>query len=319
MKGFGSKALTNPEDVFSNLLDVDVDLVLTSRVPFSAQVSWLTMPCLRLCVIEEDAPRLAFISLPPARFFISFPLADDPPPVWNGIRLHRGDLVLHAPGDRFHHRTVGPVRWGLISIAPRDLAAHGRTLVDRDFAPSVATLIRPSVRKSGNLLRLHAQAGRLAATKPQLLTRSEVRRALEQDLIHALVMALATEEPTVRPKAWQRRSETMVRFEDALTMHDKTQPLPMLCAGIGVPPRTLREYCAAYLGCSPLQYSRLRRLNLARSTLLRTDPTVATVAQVARSHGFSELGRFAVAYRSLFGEPPLATLLRSRSISAETA
>ena len=319
MRGFGSKALTDPEDVFSNLLDVDVDLVLTSRVPFGAQVSWLAMRCLHLCVIEEDAPRLAFISLPPARLFISFSLTDDPAPVWNGIRLHRGDLVLHAPGDRFHHRTAGPVRWGLISIAPRDLAGHGRTLLDRDFAPSAATLIRPSVRNSRSLLRLHAQACRLAATKPKLLTRSEVRRALEQDLIYALVMALATEELTVRPKVWQRRSETMVRFEDALAMHDPARPLPTLCAGIGVPPRTLREYCAAYLGCSPLRYSRIRRLNLARSTLLRVDPTVATVAQVARSHGFSELGRFAVAYRALFGEPPLATLLRSRSNSAEYA
>jgi AraC-like DNA-binding protein len=319
MRGFGSKALTDPEDVFSNLLDVDVDLVLTSRVPFGAQVSWLAMRCLHLCVIEEDAPRLAFISLPPARLFISFSLTDDPAPVCNGIRLHRGDLVLHAPGDRFHHRTAGPVRWGLISIAPWDLACHGRTLLDRDFAPSAATLIRPSVRNSRNLLRLHAQACRLAATKPKLLMRSEVRRALEQDLIYALVMALATEELTACPKVWQRRSETMVRFEDALAMHDPARPLPTLCAGIGVPPRTLREYCAAYLGCSPLQYSRIRRLNLARSTLLRADPTVATVAQVARSHGFSELGRFAVAYRALFSEPPLATLLRSRSNSAEYA
>jgi AraC-like DNA-binding protein len=319
MKGFGSKAFTDPDDVFANVLGVDVDLVLTSRIPFGARVSWLAMRCLRLCLIEEDAPRLAFMSLPPTRLFISFPLIDDPAPVWNGIRLRRGDLVLHGPGDRFHQRTSGPARWGLISIMPRDLAACGRALLDRDVASSVATVLRPSVRDSSKLLRLHVQAGRLAATRPKLLARFEVRRALEQELIHALVMALATEEPAILPETWRRRSEIMVRFEDALAMHDRTQPLPMLCAGIGVPPRTLRAYCAAYLGCSPIAYARLRRLNFARLTLLKADPAATSVAHVARLHGFSEPGRFATAYRTLFGESPQASLRRARSISAESA
>jgi AraC-like DNA-binding protein len=300
-------------------LDADVDLVLTSRIPFAARVSWLAMCHLGLCVIEEDAPRLAFISMPPAPLVITFPLVDDPAPVWNGIRLHRGDLVLHVPGDRFHQRTTGPARWGLISIVPRDLAAYGRALLGREFAPSIAMLLRPSVGSSAKLLRLHVQASRLAATRPELLARREVRRALEQELIHALVMALATEEPAVRPESWRRSSEIMVRFEDALAMHDCAQPLPMLCAGIGVPPRTLRKYCAAYLGYGPLAYARLRRLNLARSTLLKADPAMTSIAGVARSHGFSQPGRFAVAYRSLFGEHPLATLLRPRPISAESA
>jgi AraC-like DNA-binding protein len=319
MEGFGSQAFTDPDGVFSNLLDADVDLVLTSRIPFGAQVSWLAMRRLRLCVIEEDAPRLAFVSLPPALFFISFPLADDPAPVWNGVRLHRGDLVLHMPGDRFHQRIAGPTRWGLISITPRDLAAYGRALLDRELAPRVATLLRPSARASAVLLRLHVQAGRLAAARPKLLVSREVRRALEQELMHALVMALATEGSAVRPEPWRRRSEIMIRFEDALAMPGRARSLPVLCAGIGVPPRTLREYCAAYLGCSPIAYARLRRLNLARLTLLKTDPAVTSVAEVARSHGFSEPGRFAVAYRSLFGESPQASLLRARSISAESA
>lgn len=319
MKGFGSKAFTDPDDVFSNLLGADVDLALTSRIPFGARVSWLAMRHVRLYVIEEDAPRLAFISMPPGPFFISFPLVDDPAPIWNGIRLRRGDLVLHVPGDRFHQRTMGPARWGLISITPRDLAAYGRALLDCEFAPSDAMLLRSSVRSSAKLLRLHVQICRLAATRPRLLARREVRRALEQELVHALVMALATDEPAVHPASWQRRSTIMVRFEEALAMHDRAPPLAMLCAGIGVPARTLREYCAAYLGYGPLAYARLRRLNFVRSTLLKADPTAASVAEVARSHGFSELGRFAVAYRSLFGESPLATLERRHSISAESA
>lgn len=319
MTGFGSKAFTDPDEVFSNLLNADVGLVVTGCVAFGAQMSWLDMRWLSLRALEEEAPRVAFFSLPPELLFLSFPLADSPALVWNGIRLRRGDLVLHPPGDRFHQRTTGAVRWGLISIAPRDLANYGWALLDRELMPGAARLLRPSAHSSAELLRLHVQAGRLAGTRPELLARREVRRALEQELVHALVTALGTGEPGTSTDAWRRRARIMACFEDALAEHDHAQPSPALCAEIGVPARTLRAYCTAYLGCSPLEYARLRRLNLARSALLEADHMGTSVAKVARSHGFSQPGRFAVAYRKLFGESPLTTLLRSRSISAESA
>jgi AraC-like DNA-binding protein len=290
-------------------MGADVRLVVTGCVEFGAQVSWLDMRCLGVRLVEEEAPRVAFISLPPGRLFVSFPLADSPSMVWNGIRLRRGDLVLHAAGDRFHQRTTGTARWGLISIKPRDLAVYSRALLDYELTASATRLLRPSARSLAGLLRLHAQAGRLARTKPGLLDRQQVVRSLEQQLIHALVTALGTEQPGHRD-AWRRRAEIMARFEDALATHGQIQSLSDFSAGIGVPERTLRVYCATFLGCGPIRYARLRRLNFARSTLLKADPNATRVAEVARAHGFSEPGRFAGAYRRLFGEVPLATLHR---------
>jgi transcriptional regulator GlxA family with amidase domain len=104
----------------------------------------------------------------------------------------------------------------------------------------------------------------------------------------------------------------MVRFEDELTTHIGRQlSIPQLCADIGVPERTLRMCCAEFLGISPARYFLLRRLNMARSALRRADPANASVAEIARSYQFQELGRFAVTYRSTFGEMPSATLRRS--------
>lgn len=60
----------------------------------------------------------------------------------------------------------------------------------------------------------------------------------------------------------------------------------------------------------PIRYLTLRRMHLVRHALLRTDPSKATVTGIVTDHGFWELGRFSVAYRALFGEPPSETLRR---------
>jgi len=103
----------------------------------------------------------------------------------------------------------------------------------------------------------------------------------------------------------------MVRFEDALTVH---AGLPTstaeFCAAVGVPQR-LQACCVEFLGMSPSRYLRLRRLNLVRAALQRADPTTASVAKIAESYQFFELGRFAAAYHAIFGGMPPATLRHS--------
>jgi AraC-like DNA-binding protein len=57
-------------------------------------------------------------------------------------------------------------------------------------------------------------------------------------------------------------------------------------------------------------YLWLRRMHLVRWALRSADAEKTTVTAIATDHGFWELGRFAVAYRSLFGEAPSAALRR---------
>jgi AraC-like DNA-binding protein len=91
------------------------------------------------------------------------------------------------------------------------------------------------------------------------------------------------------------------------------QPLYLteVCTAIGVSESTLRVSCNEHLGMGPVRYLLFRRMHMAHRALMLAAPGTATVSKIAMDHGFWEFGRFAAAYRTLFGESPSATLRRS--------
>lgn len=84
-----------------------------------------------------------------------------------------------------------------------------------------------------------------------------------------------------------------------------------LCAALRVSPGSLETAFKSVTGVTPHVFFLRRRLNKARNALLREDADQCRVTDIALRLGFSELGRFAVRYRELFGESPSVTLRRS--------
>jgi len=76
----------------------------------------------------------------------------------------------------------------------------------------------------------------------------------------------------------------------------------------GVSERTLRTAFHRVLGVSPKRYLMRHRLKEAREVLLRAGDAKGAVTRAATQCGFFELGRFAGAYRRLFGMRPSDTL-----------
>jgi AraC-like DNA-binding protein len=198
----------------------------------------------------------------------------------------------------------------LIALTRDDLAAQARALLQTELTwPKTTKFLQPPSSLFADIRRLHTRACDLAKSRPDMLAHCEVARALEHDLVHALINALAGPEACDGAVRRQRNAAIMARFERVLAaQNDRQLSAAELSAGTGVPERALRLCCEEFLGLSPTAYARLRRLNLVRVALVRSNPKIATVGDVARQYGFTELGRFAVAYRAAFGESPSATL-----------
>ena len=86
-----------------------------------------------------------------------------------------------------------------------------------------------------------------------------------------------------------------------------------LCSVLRVSPSTLKNAFKSVTGVTPHAFFLRRRLNEARTTLLRADGRERKVTEIATWLGFTELGRFSVRYREMFGESPSQTLQKQIS------
>ena len=311
MPGSGTGTFIDADDYQASLRQARIKLLVTPQGAFNAHLTWVTLHHLQVLRSEEDVSRIAYVSLDPALVFVGFAARPDPPMLWGGQELQPNEIIFHSRGERFHQRTTGPCSWSLVGLAPHHLERYGSALNGKPLsAPTAARILRPAARNMAQLRRLHAQACRLAETRPKVLVRPEVARAIEQGLIHAMVICLAA-RTSDDGAARRHHTAIMVRLEEVLAQHPNRQlHLLELCALIGVSERTLRSCCAEFLAISPSRYMMLRRLKAVRTALRDADPTVASVAEVAGEYGFTELGRFTVAYRTEFGELPSTTLRR---------
>jgi AraC-like DNA-binding protein len=81
-----------------------------------------------------------------------------------------------------------------------------------------------------------------------------------------------------------------------------------LCMATGVSKSTLYNAFHSICGEPPLDYFRKRRLMKARSILIKSEPRRGAIKHSALTAGLTQLGRFSVEYRNLFGESPSTTL-----------
>ncbi len=307
MPAGGSSIFTDADGYQACLRDL-FDLLVPHPRDFRARLTWVDLPSLRLLRADEASSRVAYVTLSPEQVFLTFPIKQGSVLIAGGVDLHFGDFMFHSRGERLHQRTTTACRWGSISLPASVLAAAGRTIAGRDLlAPPFGRVVRPVASDRQRLLRLHAQAGRIAETSLDRIGSKEVVRALEQELILALATCLGAARMLEDRDTRRREVRTAVQLEAVLAAHhDRMLRVREIRDATGVSDRTLRASCLRQLGMTASRYQRLRRLKLVRTELLQADPAKADSAAIIRHHGFRELHRFVMEYWDVYGEmPPL--------------
>jgi AraC-like DNA-binding protein len=109
--------------------------------------------------------------------------------------------------------------------------------------------------------------------------------------------------------------EARTRRAEEFLAGDLGSPVSLSDAAIvvGASTRSLLRAFRKRRGTSPMAFRRRRRFDAARCDLFQADPGETTVTMIAGRYCFDHLGRFAVDYRTLFGESPSDTLHGGRS------
>ena len=315
LRGATSRRVTfnDPDSYGQAIRGAKAEIVIMGRGDFGAALTKVEFERLWMQRGQDTLPRIICHRNDRSRAPIYFLTNSDQAGInESGTDLLPGDIAFASLGATHHSRTTAANAWGAMSLCPEDLASVSRALVGRELAaPSATHYLRPDPPSMSRLISLHAEAGKLAEVAPETLANPQVARTLEQHLIHAMVRCLATGAPTEMSTSHRRHTAILSRFE-ALLSANSDQPLHLaeICLAVGASERTLRLCTQEHLGMGPIQYLWLRRMHLAHRALLRGSQATTTVTAIATGHGFWELGRFAVAYRTLFGESPSASLAR---------
>lgn len=305
---------SDPDHYAASIRGGLIELTVSGRGDFTAKLTRIDLYRLWMQRFSDNLPRVADASrLLPGRAYFTIRTRPGPSLVQGGVDILPSAILRHErEQEGYYQRSSGPADFGTMSLPIADIAALGETLTGVDLTPPQdARLTAPPPAAMARLQRLHAAAGHMAAEAPEIIANPQAARGLEQALIEALAACLRPADLPEMGAARGQHAIVMRRFRRILEENSE-QPLylPEICREIRVSERGLRVCCQEHLGTSPKRYLMLRRLNLARRALRKTAVGEANVTDIATRFGFWQLGRFAVEYRSLFGESPSATLRR---------
>jgi len=140
-----------------------------------------------------------------------------------------------------------------------------------------------------------------------------VQAKLEEAFVGSLLLGFSHNYSRLLQRPAQKLEPVHLRRAEEYIAANAHLPITIanLAATAGASAGSLFAAFRAHRGCTPMEFLRARRFELARSRLLASP--VTSVAEAALACGFEHLGRFSVGYRKRFGESPRQTLQRARA------
>lgn len=309
-----TSVLHQTDDFRDALMELgDVSVVIKGQGRFQVRIVHLTLENLQLVVVQENLPRIAFMSIPSDTILVLVPLGGRAVPVWAGLKTLADELIVVSGGENLHCRTDGPTYWCAIGFSFLEFMRFRRAVTGEIARlPGAVCTWRPPASARNTLLEFLTAAGRAAQTQSVGLTMDQAVHGLEQQLIHSTMQCLIGPPAIVETSTGHRQRELVSNFEALLQNHrEGSLSGSDITGALGVSDRVLRRCCEQHLGVSPMSYLRLHRMQSAHRALKRGASHALRVADLAERYGFRNPSSFARAYREQFGELPSWTL-RSR-------
>jgi AraC-like DNA-binding protein len=309
------RSVSDAEEFRGLIRPANTEFLLTGRGrPFSATVARIELIDLWMQSLTESHARTLHVAISSPRIGILFQAAPSPAMVYGGKELAYNDIGLVTRGMDLWHRTSGASKLASFSlpedvVARRSIDLFRRNLTPGSDCPSAS--VPPATM--ARLRRLHTAVTRLAETAPEMIANIHVAKNLEASLMEIFLDCLDSHSSGMDRPLGRRQSAILKRLHELVLQH-AGEPLYVsdACRALGISTRLLHRICHEQIGMGPKQYFILRRLHLAHRAL-RFAPPEASVTEIATRFGFWELGRFAMIYRSIFGESPSATLRAHRA------
>ena len=93
--------LCNASDLEEALRNIgDFHLIVTGRGEFCARLTQVELQRLRLCAVHELVSRIGFLRIPPDIVLALFSIGDQPSPIWSGLSLNKGEILICGPSHR---------------------------------------------------------------------------------------------------------------------------------------------------------------------------------------------------------------------------
>lgn len=264
MGGGGTVLFTDVRD-FESYFPGSTHLVMADGTPFRARLTWMELSGLLLVHARETMRRVGYLSLPIGRTSMFFPIDLRSVLVCDGTEIKAREIVLYQGGSRMHQRTLGSIKWSSVSLETTVLRNLGINHTDRNSIGASGTIFRTVPADWRLLKKLHSEAIRIVETRLPHIHHPQVARALEQELIWALVNCLSNAK-VIGQMTDPKTSDVLARFETCLAERTE-EPLPItaICKRIRVSEGALRELCSPILGMSPARYQHLRALAIGIS------------------------------------------------------
>jgi AraC-like DNA-binding protein len=309
------------DEMAAFMASADVELVRSTSGRFEGTLMLADLGRVTVNWIRISAPLIVrATSRWRGRLFLLRMNPEGGPVMANGHVLDEHRLVVYGPGAFQHAWTKPPgdgVQLLIVSTRADDLDRVSVSLTGERFSsgPGLCTLLQPT---SATIAALRHLAEYQRSTLDDLPAADGGRRMqMAEEMLSAVVLAVTSDDRRKVGHEWSGDFHARVvdRAEDFFRRRiGERIYLAQVCRAAGATERQLQRAFQAVYGVSPNRYLKLHRLHLARRALRNGAFANATVGNVATRFGFQDFGRFAIAYRGLFGEAPSMTLGRSRSV-----